>query len=163
MHDPICTESGDLAAALYASFLPVPSADAFPPADPAEYARDKAPGAIIVKKEQIVLNKGRKRIRLRVTNCEDRPIQVRQRRFPLLSAVRRGYFRADLERSPARSFIVSAVVLANSVDFALRPPCPYSCLPRCSRFTVADWFPLPLHRDEPGSGLRPRQGLRQAA
>ena len=76
VHDPICSEHGDLEAALYGSFLPVPSPDAFEPIDASEFARDKAPGAIVVKKETIVLNKGRERIKLKVINNGDRPVQV---------------------------------------------------------------------------------------
>jgi urease len=76
VHDPICTESGNLEAALYGSFLPIPSADVFPPTDPSEYEPQKAPGAIIAKKQRIVINKGRPRIRLQVANNGDRPIQV---------------------------------------------------------------------------------------
>lgn len=78
VHDPICKESVDLAAALYGSFLPIPSEDAFPLIDPSEYSRDKAPGAVVVRKERIVINQGRKRVKLRVTNNGDRPIQVRR-------------------------------------------------------------------------------------
>lgn len=77
MHDPICTESGNLEAALYGSFLPIPSDNAFPILDEAEYAAEKAPGAIIPRKERIIINKGRERIKLRVTNNGDRPVQVR--------------------------------------------------------------------------------------
>ncbi|RXW25555.1 hypothetical protein EST38_g370 [Candolleomyces aberdarensis] len=76
VHDPICTEDGDLGAALYGSFFPVPSNDAFPVQEEAEYAPEKLPGAIIVKKERIAINQGRKRVKLRVTNTGDRPIQV---------------------------------------------------------------------------------------
>ncbi|KAG5646291.1 Urease [Asterophora parasitica] len=76
VHDPICTEDGNLEAALYGSFLPIPSDDVFPPSDPLEYAAEHAPGAIIARKERIVINKGRERIKLRVTNNGDRPIQV---------------------------------------------------------------------------------------
>ncbi|KAH9926834.1 hypothetical protein B0H21DRAFT_781334 [Amylocystis lapponica] len=76
VHDPICTEDGDISAALYGSFFPTPPYDAFPPSDPAEYAREKAPGAVIVKKERIVLNRNRERVKLRVTNNGDRPIQI---------------------------------------------------------------------------------------
>lgn len=76
VHDPICTESGDLNAALYGSFLPIPSDDLFPPTDPEVYSRANAPGAVIAKKERIVINKGRDRIKLRVTNNGDRPIQI---------------------------------------------------------------------------------------
>ncbi|KAG5354148.1 hypothetical protein C0989_007512 [Termitomyces sp. Mn162] len=66
VHDPICTEDGDLEAALYGSFLPAPSDDLFPPTDPQEYADEKAPGAIIARKENVIINKGRERIKLRV-------------------------------------------------------------------------------------------------
>lgn len=76
VHDPICTESGDLKAALYGSFFPVPSEDLFPVTDASEYALEKMPGAIIVKKERIIINAGREKVRLRVTNNGDRPIQV---------------------------------------------------------------------------------------
>lgn len=49
------------------------------------YARENLPGAIIAKKERIVLNEGRKRVKLLVTNNGDRPIQVR---LVLLSTVK---------------------------------------------------------------------------
>ncbi|GLB40138.1 putative urease alpha-subunit, N-terminal domain [Lyophyllum shimeji] len=76
VHDPICTEDGNLEAALYGSFLPIPSDELFPPTNPAEYAEEKAPGAIIAGNGRVVINKGRERIKLRVTNNGDRPIQV---------------------------------------------------------------------------------------
>lgn len=76
VHDPVCTDSGDLEAALYGSFLPIPKEDAFPPVDVAESARDKLPGAVIVKDQRVVLNRGRERVKLRVTNNGDRPIQI---------------------------------------------------------------------------------------
>ncbi|KAJ3795853.1 urease [Lentinula aff. detonsa] len=76
VHDPICTESGNLEAALYGSFLPIPSQSAFPSSNPDDYAPAKAPGAIIAKKERIIINKGRERVRLRVTNNGDRPVQI---------------------------------------------------------------------------------------
>ncbi|KAL6302438.1 hypothetical protein BKA93DRAFT_792478 [Sparassis latifolia] len=76
VHEPICTDSGDLSAALYGSFLPVPQDDAFPSIDPSEYARDKAPGAVVLKKDPIIINRKRDRVRLRVTNNGDRPIQI---------------------------------------------------------------------------------------
>ena len=77
VHEPICTEEGDLEAALYGSFLPVPSNDIFPAVSAALYARENAPGAIVVKKDRIRINQGRERVKLRVTNNGDRPIQVR--------------------------------------------------------------------------------------
>jgi urease len=76
VHDPIASEDGDIAAALLGSFLPTPSNDLFPVQDPSLYSREKLPGAIIARKEGIILNKGRERIRLRVTNTGDRPVQV---------------------------------------------------------------------------------------
>lgn len=76
VHDPICTENGDLGAALYGSFFPVPSNDLFPIIDEAAYAPEKLPGAVVVRKACIALNAGRRRLNLRVTNNGDRPIQV---------------------------------------------------------------------------------------
>ncbi|CAK5277327.1 unnamed protein product [Mycena citricolor] len=76
VHDPICTDSGNLENALYGSFLPVPSNNLFPIIDISEYAREKLPGAIVSRPESVVLNKGRERIQLRVTNTGDRPIQI---------------------------------------------------------------------------------------
>ena len=76
VHDPIASEDGDVAAALSGSFLPIPSNDHFPVQDPSLYSREKLPGAIIPRKEDIVINKGRERVRLRVTNTGDRPVQV---------------------------------------------------------------------------------------
>jgi urease len=76
VHDPICTEDGNLGEALYGSFFPVPSNDAFPVQGVAEYAPEKVPGALVVKKERILINEGRRRVKLRVTNQGDRPIQV---------------------------------------------------------------------------------------
>jgi len=81
VHDPICSEDGDIESALYGSFLPIPSDTAFPPHDTSEYSPEKQPGAIILYKldehnGRITINKGRKRVKVRVTNKGDRPIQV---------------------------------------------------------------------------------------
>ncbi|KAF2435598.1 urease [Tothia fuscella] len=77
VHHPVSSEDGDLEKALYGSFLPIPSQESFPPADTSEYASTKQPGAIIAVKEgRITLNKGRKRIQLKVVSKGDRPIQV---------------------------------------------------------------------------------------
>ncbi|KAH7875709.1 urease [Lentinula edodes] len=76
VHDPICTESGNLDNALYGSFLPVPAQSVFPNSTPDDYASEKAPGAVVARKERIVINKGRERIKLRVTNNGDRPVQI---------------------------------------------------------------------------------------
>ncbi|KAI1198148.1 hypothetical protein F5X97DRAFT_300061 [Nemania serpens] len=77
VHNPIATEDGDLARALYGSFLPIPSADAFPPSPASAYDTEKAPGAVVVVKDRrVTLNEGRRRVRLSVTSRGDRPIQV---------------------------------------------------------------------------------------
>ncbi|KAF7727710.1 hypothetical protein EC973_007266 [Apophysomyces ossiformis] len=74
IHDPICTEDGNLELALYGSFLPIPDPGRFEPS-PETRALD-APGAIIPQSGVIELNQGRKRMALTVTNQGDRPIQV---------------------------------------------------------------------------------------
>ena len=74
---PISTDAGDLKLALYRSFLPVPADDVFPPCQGSDFEDEKMPGALVtVKGDGVVLSKGRKRIRLRVTNTGDRAIQV---------------------------------------------------------------------------------------
>lgn len=77
VHDPICTDSGDLNAALYGSFLPIPADSLFPSINLAVSMPANKPGAIIAKPDAIPINKGRERIKLRVANNGDRPIQVR--------------------------------------------------------------------------------------
>lgn len=71
VHYPIAAEHGDLALALYGSFLPVPSLDQFspPPEQP-------TPGGAEIVHGEIELNSGRESIHLEVTNLGDRPIQV---------------------------------------------------------------------------------------
>lgn len=76
IHDPIASEDGDLARALYGSFLPAPDKSVFPDIVPDEFEPKKMPGAVIVCREKIVLNHGRKRIRIKVVSKGDRPIQV---------------------------------------------------------------------------------------
>jgi len=77
VHYPVSTNDGNLEKALYGSFLPVPSQDLFPMPDASEFASEKQPGAVIpVKNGRIILNKDRKRIRLKVVSKGDRPIQV---------------------------------------------------------------------------------------
>jgi urease len=84
VHDPICSEDGNLHNALYGSFLPIPSNDLFPLVDAKEYERANGPGAVIVKpKSPITINPGRGRIRLKVKNNGDRPIQARVLYFNL--------------------------------------------------------------------------------
>lgn len=72
VHHPIAAEQGDLALALYGSFLPVPDASLFP----TRPAAGAAPGAIEVCPGDIELNAGRPVTTLEVVNTGDRPIQV---------------------------------------------------------------------------------------
>lgn len=76
VHQPICTQDGDLEKALYGSFLPVPPQSLFPLADDSAYDAMNQPGAIRVKQGKITLNAGKQRTRLSITNTGDRPIQV---------------------------------------------------------------------------------------
>ncbi|CAK7214173.1 Urease [Sporothrix curviconia] len=80
VHEPIKTDDGDLARALYGSFLPVPDNSLFPLADAAAYAPEAQPGAVVVVKQTkdnaIAINEGRERTHLSVTNKGDRPVQV---------------------------------------------------------------------------------------
>ena len=71
VHDPISSDDGNLELALYGSFLPIPDNSKFSLAK-----AEHAPGALITKPGEIVLNKGRDRVGLKVTNTGDRPIQV---------------------------------------------------------------------------------------
>jgi urease subunit gamma/beta len=73
VHEPICSEQGDLALALYGSFLPVPPATVFStvPTDP-----PITPGEVLVRPGSITLNDGRESIDVVVKNTGDRPIQV---------------------------------------------------------------------------------------
>ncbi len=71
VHHPIAAADGDLALALYGSFLPVPPASVF-----AEDAEDAAPGEVLAADGELELNAGRTVVRLSVTNLADRPVQV---------------------------------------------------------------------------------------
>src|SRR5215468_7875895 len=71
VHHPIVADHGDLALALYGSFLPVPDRAQFTTAP----VRDVA-GAILVGDGDIALNDGRVTREVVVTNTGDRPIQV---------------------------------------------------------------------------------------
>jgi urease len=84
VHDPICTDDGDLSKALSGSFFPVPSADAFPLFDTLSYNLENLPGAVIVETGAITLNESRKRSKVKVTNRGDRPIQVGPLSFDLI-------------------------------------------------------------------------------
>ncbi|KAN0064872.1 Urease [Thecaphora frezii] len=80
VHDPICTPHGDAAAALYGSFFPIPDPALFAP-PPGEQRDQHIPGALVVKQRAgpIVMCPGRARVRVKVTNTGDRPIQVGSR------------------------------------------------------------------------------------
>ena len=71
IHHPIAAEHGDLALALYGSFLPVPELSLF-----SLEVDEFEPGAVVVGKDEIVINANRPTLILSVTNLADRPIQV---------------------------------------------------------------------------------------
>lgn len=71
VHHPIASEHGDLALALHGSFLPVPEASNFKPAQ-----GNGIPGACEMLEGELELNAGRSVSELAVTNLGDRPIQV---------------------------------------------------------------------------------------
>ena len=70
VHHPIMAEDGNLALALYGSFLPVPDLTVFGVSESLE------PGEVITEPGQLELNAGRPTVTLAVTNMADRPIQV---------------------------------------------------------------------------------------
>lgn len=71
VHRPIAAERGDLALALYGSFLPIPVR-----AERAAEDEPVRPGEVFVADGEIELNAGRATLELDVTNHGDRPIQV---------------------------------------------------------------------------------------
>jgi urease subunit gamma/beta len=71
VHHPIASENGDVALALYGSFLPVPELSAF-----ASLLDTGEIGAVTVVDGEIELNAGRETVSLPITNLGDRPIQV---------------------------------------------------------------------------------------
>ena len=71
VHHPIVADHGDLALALYGSFLPVPARSLF-----AEAPQPLAAGEVMAADGDIVLNEGRAPREIVVTNTGDRPIQV---------------------------------------------------------------------------------------
>ncbi|KAI8099344.1 urease [Halteromyces radiatus] len=95
VHDPICTDNGNLELALYGSFLPIPLSDKFPLSSddqvmkddgtptPSTHVKRYPPGMILPLGHQtnyqdsmIELCPNRRRLSLTVTNHGDRPIQV---------------------------------------------------------------------------------------
>lgn len=73
VHHPIASQDGDMALALYGSFLPIPQLSMFGEAAEID---EEAPGAMLVDDGEIELNKGRETVTLSVTNMGDRPVQV---------------------------------------------------------------------------------------
>src|SRR5262245_58125626 len=71
VHHPIASENGDLALALYGSFLPMPDLSVFK-----SVSDHDEPGLVEVVEGEIELNKDRATADVRVTNLGDRPIQV---------------------------------------------------------------------------------------
>jgi urease subunit gamma/beta len=71
VHHPIASQDGDLAMALYGTFLPVPPLDRFGDASAA-----LVPGVVQPAEGDIEINAGRPTISLQVTNTADRPVQV---------------------------------------------------------------------------------------
>ena len=85
VHHPIAAADGNLALALYGSFLPVPelasfgcpaSADEPRAVDERGIADGSSPGAVLAAGGELELNAGRKTVSLPVTNLGDRPVQV---------------------------------------------------------------------------------------
>jgi urease subunit gamma/beta len=84
VHDPITREHGDLALALYGSFLPVPDVARFESAAPTD---DVVPGEVRVRPGVVEINADRDTLELPVRNTGDRPIQVGSH-FPFWEANR---------------------------------------------------------------------------
>ncbi|KAF5228104.1 hypothetical protein FAUST_11324 [Fusarium austroamericanum] len=77
IHNPISTDDGDLKMAFYGSFIPVPSAELFPSLNEADFHPLAMPGAIRpADAEDIILNAGRDRVIITVTNKGTRAVHV---------------------------------------------------------------------------------------
>jgi urease subunit gamma/beta len=72
VHHPIVAERGNMALALYGSFLSRSDDSAGQPAAPI----DGRPGEVLPAEGHLALNEGRDTVRLEVVNRGDRPIQV---------------------------------------------------------------------------------------
>lgn len=71
VHHPVAAEDGDLALALYGSFLPTPDLSAF------KFMPDVGePGVVIAADGEFQLNADRETASIAVTNLGDRPVQV---------------------------------------------------------------------------------------
>lgn len=71
VHHPIASESGDLALALYGSFLPVPK-----PSEFKSLPDSGEVGNVTALEGEIELNAGRETVSIPITNLGDRPVQV---------------------------------------------------------------------------------------
>jgi urease subunit gamma/beta len=71
VHHPIASENGDLALALYGSFLPVPELSVF-----RAMVDEPEPGELQALDGEIILNADRPTASIKVTNLGDRPVQV---------------------------------------------------------------------------------------
>ncbi len=76
VHEPVVDVHGDLALALYGSFLPVPALEVFGADAPHVEPVAGAVGEVITVDGELELNAGRASAELPVTNHGDRPIQV---------------------------------------------------------------------------------------
>jgi urease subunit gamma/beta len=74
VHWPIALDRVELSSALYGTFLPIPSDDAFE--RHANIGESSAPGAVLVSPGTIVLNEGSDSVDVVVKSVGDRPIQV---------------------------------------------------------------------------------------
>jgi urease subunit gamma/beta len=74
VHHPIASERGDLALALYGSFLPIPKRGSAK--NPALEPLAGAPGETLAAAGELELNAGRAPVTLKIVNRGDRPIQV---------------------------------------------------------------------------------------
>ena len=70
--DPIARQDGDLALALYGSFLPVPPLSVFA----GDAGEEIVAGEVLSLPGEVILNAGRDEVALPVKNVGDRPIQV---------------------------------------------------------------------------------------
>ena len=75
VHHPVVAERGDLALALYGSFLEPPR-EVGTVGRPLAAIGGDSPGAVSPREGEIVLNEGRETVEIEVANRGDRPIQV---------------------------------------------------------------------------------------
>jgi urease subunit gamma/beta len=75
VHHPIASLNGDMALALYGSFLPLPDPSLFAAVEETA-ATEFEPGQRLTVEGELLLNAGRETVSVVVTNLGDRPIQV---------------------------------------------------------------------------------------